>query len=172
MRWVPPGFAHGVLTLTDIAEITYKVTAEYSPSCDRSICWSDPVIGIFFRNLVRDLVRQPLRTILTLSGVVWGTFSVVLLIAFGDSVSKAQIKRFHGMGQGIILDPFMGSGSTIAAAAACGLSSIGLEVNPAAQVYALPIFAGFLGADAAAVALTAAPRAAITRWRVSFSCPA
>jgi putative ABC transport system permease protein len=61
------------------------------------------MIGIFFRNLFRDLVRQPLRTILTLSGVVWGTFSVVLLLAFGDSVSKAQIKRFHGMGQGIVL---------------------------------------------------------------------
>jgi len=61
------------------------------------------MIGIFFRNLFRDLVRQPLRTVLTLSGVVWGTFSVVLLIAFGDSVSKAQIKRFHGMGQGIVL---------------------------------------------------------------------
>ena len=59
--------------------------------------------GIFFRNLFRDLVRQPLRTALTLSGVVWGTFSVVLLIAFGDSVGKAQIKRFHGMGQGIVL---------------------------------------------------------------------
>jgi len=61
------------------------------------------MIGIFFRNLFRDLVRQPLRTLLTLSGVVWGTFSVVLLIAFGDSVGKAQIKRFHGMGQGIVL---------------------------------------------------------------------
>jgi putative ABC transport system permease protein len=61
------------------------------------------MIGIFLRNLFRDLVRQPMRTALTLSGVVWGTFSVVLLIAFGDSVSKAQIKRFHGMGQGIVL---------------------------------------------------------------------
>jgi len=61
------------------------------------------MIAIFFRNLFRDLVRQPLRTTLTLSGVVWGTFSVVLLLAFGDSVGKAQIKRFHGMGQGIVL---------------------------------------------------------------------
>ncbi len=59
--------------------------------------------GIFLRNLVRDLLRQPLRTALTLSGVVWGTFSVILLIAFGDSVSKAQLKRFHGMGQGLVL---------------------------------------------------------------------
>jgi putative ABC transport system permease protein len=61
------------------------------------------VIAIFFRNLFRDLIRQPLRTALTLSGVVWGTFSVILLLAFGDSVSKAQIKRFHGMGSGIVL---------------------------------------------------------------------
>jgi len=59
--------------------------------------------AIFFRNLFRDLVRQPLRTALTLSGVVWGTFSVILLLAFGDSVAKAQIKRFHGMGSGIVL---------------------------------------------------------------------
>lgn len=34
------------------------------------------------------------------------------------------------LGRGVILDPFMGSGSTIAAAAACGLRSIGLEINP------------------------------------------
>ena len=61
------------------------------------------MIAIFFRNLFRDLVRQPLRTVLTLSGVVWGTFSVVLLLAFGVSVSKAQIKRFHGMGEAIVL---------------------------------------------------------------------
>ncbi len=61
------------------------------------------MIAIFFRNLFRDLVRQPLRTALTLSGVVWGTFSVALLLAFGDSVSKAQIKRFHGLGSGIVL---------------------------------------------------------------------
>lgn len=34
------------------------------------------------------------------------------------------------LGEGVILDPFMGSGSTIAAAAACGLKSVGLEINP------------------------------------------
>jgi putative ABC transport system permease protein len=61
------------------------------------------MIVVFFRNLFRDLGRQPLRTFLTLSGVVWGTFSVVLLIAFGESVGRAQAKRFHGMGQGIVL---------------------------------------------------------------------
>ncbi len=33
------------------------------------------------------------------------------------------------LGEGVLLDPFMGSGSTIAAATACGLGSIGLEIN-------------------------------------------
>jgi len=61
------------------------------------------MIAIFFRSLVRDLVRQPLRTVLTLSGVVWGTFSVVLLIALGESVGASQRKSFHGMGAGIVL---------------------------------------------------------------------
>ena len=46
MIWVPPGFAHGVLTTTDIAEIAYKVTFEYSPTHDRGIRWNDPTIGI------------------------------------------------------------------------------------------------------------------------------
>jgi site-specific DNA-methyltransferase (adenine-specific) len=41
------------------------------------------------------------------------------------------------LGEGIILDPFMGSGSTIAAATACGLKSIGLESNP--DYYALAL---------------------------------
>jgi dTDP-4-dehydrorhamnose 3,5-epimerase len=46
MMWVPVGFAHGVLTTSDVAEVLYKVTAEYSPSHDRSIRWNDPKIGI------------------------------------------------------------------------------------------------------------------------------
>ena len=46
MIWVPPGFAHGVLTTSVIAEIVYKVTSEYSPNDDRSIRWNDPDIGI------------------------------------------------------------------------------------------------------------------------------
>jgi dTDP-4-dehydrorhamnose 3,5-epimerase len=46
MVWVPPGFAHGILTLTDIAEVIYKVTSEYSPAHDRSVRWNDPAIGI------------------------------------------------------------------------------------------------------------------------------
>ena len=44
--WVPPGFAHGVCALTDVTDILYKATAEYSPQHDRGIRWDDPAIGI------------------------------------------------------------------------------------------------------------------------------
>jgi putative ABC transport system permease protein len=61
------------------------------------------MILIFFKNLFTDLYRQPMRTFLTLSGVTWGTFAIVLLLAFGDGVGKAGKKSIHGMGQGIII---------------------------------------------------------------------
>lgn len=44
--WLPPGFAHGYLTLTDWAEVFYKVTAYYSPEHERALRWDDPDIGI------------------------------------------------------------------------------------------------------------------------------
>jgi len=44
--WIPPGFAHGFLTLTDSADFLYKTTAYYAPSHDRGIAWNDPDIGI------------------------------------------------------------------------------------------------------------------------------
>jgi dTDP-4-dehydrorhamnose 3,5-epimerase len=44
--WVPPGFLHGFCTLTDISEVVYKTTAEYSPSHERSVRWDDPTLAI------------------------------------------------------------------------------------------------------------------------------
>lgn len=44
--WVPAGFAHGFLALTDFADVLYKVTDYYSSDHDRSIRWDDPEIGI------------------------------------------------------------------------------------------------------------------------------
>lgn len=44
--WVPPGFAHGFLTLSETAEVLYKTTEYYAPDSDRSIRWDDPDIGI------------------------------------------------------------------------------------------------------------------------------
>jgi dTDP-4-dehydrorhamnose 3,5-epimerase len=44
--WVPPGFAHGFLTLSEGAEVLYKASAYYAPSAERSLAWNDPAVGI------------------------------------------------------------------------------------------------------------------------------
>lgn len=46
MLWVPKGFAHGFLTLSEVADCLYKVTNYYEPDHERSILWNDPEIGI------------------------------------------------------------------------------------------------------------------------------
>jgi dTDP-4-dehydrorhamnose 3,5-epimerase len=46
MVWVPPGFAHGYLVLSDVAEVLYKATDYYAPEHERSIVWNDPDLGI------------------------------------------------------------------------------------------------------------------------------
>jgi dTDP-4-dehydrorhamnose 3,5-epimerase len=46
MFYIPPGFAHGFLVLSDIADVIYKCTGEYSPADDRGIIWNDPDIRI------------------------------------------------------------------------------------------------------------------------------
>jgi dTDP-4-dehydrorhamnose 3,5-epimerase len=44
--WIPPGFAHGFVTLTDTAEFLYKTTDFYAPQSERCIAWNDPSIGV------------------------------------------------------------------------------------------------------------------------------
>ena len=44
--WIPAGFAHGFLVLSDFAEVAYKATELYAPAHERSILWNDPEIGI------------------------------------------------------------------------------------------------------------------------------
>ncbi|MEM6428296.1 MAG: dTDP-4-dehydrorhamnose 3,5-epimerase [Deinococcota bacterium] len=46
MLYVPTGFAHGFLTLSDIADVMYKTTAEYAPDCDSGFAWDDPAVGV------------------------------------------------------------------------------------------------------------------------------
>ncbi len=47
MLWIPKGFAHGFLTLSEEAEVIYKVSgSEYSPAHDRSLRWDDPDFNI------------------------------------------------------------------------------------------------------------------------------
>ncbi len=44
--WIPPGFAHGFLTISDSAEILYKTTDYWYPEYERTLLWSDPEINI------------------------------------------------------------------------------------------------------------------------------
>jgi dTDP-4-dehydrorhamnose 3,5-epimerase len=44
--WVPEGFAHGFLVLSDVAQVLYKTTGYYSPADEQCIRWDDPAIGI------------------------------------------------------------------------------------------------------------------------------
>jgi dTDP-4-dehydrorhamnose 3,5-epimerase len=46
MLWIPPGFAHGFLVLSESADFLYKCTSLYHPASDRGIRWDDPDIGI------------------------------------------------------------------------------------------------------------------------------
>ena len=55
--WIPPGFAHGFLVLTESADFLYKATDWYAPEHERGIAWNDPAIGIEWP---LDAIGQPL----------------------------------------------------------------------------------------------------------------
>jgi dTDP-4-dehydrorhamnose 3,5-epimerase len=44
--WVPEGFAHGFVVLSETAEFLYKTTDYYAPEYERCLLWSDPDLGI------------------------------------------------------------------------------------------------------------------------------
>ena len=44
--YIPEGFAHGFLVLSDVAEFTYKVTDFFHPGDEQGIMWNDPDIGV------------------------------------------------------------------------------------------------------------------------------
>jgi dTDP-4-dehydrorhamnose 3,5-epimerase len=46
MLWVPPGFAHGFVTLSEVADVLYRQTDYYSPEHERAVIWNDPSIGV------------------------------------------------------------------------------------------------------------------------------
>jgi dTDP-4-dehydrorhamnose 3,5-epimerase len=56
--WIPPGFAHGFLVLSEIADVLYKTTNYYSPDVERCLIWNDPEVGIEWP-LVREPVLSP-----------------------------------------------------------------------------------------------------------------
>jgi dTDP-4-dehydrorhamnose 3,5-epimerase len=44
--WIPPGFGHGYLTLSDTADFLYKATDYYAPEHERALAWDDEYVGI------------------------------------------------------------------------------------------------------------------------------
>lgn len=64
--WIPPGFAHGFLTLSESAEFLYKTTDYYAPEHERCIAWNDPKIGINW-----PLTATPLLSGKDLQGKFW-----------------------------------------------------------------------------------------------------
>jgi dTDP-4-dehydrorhamnose 3,5-epimerase len=46
VAWVPEGFAHGFLVLSESADVLYKATAFFAPESERTIAWNDPDLGI------------------------------------------------------------------------------------------------------------------------------
>jgi len=44
--WIPGGFAHGFLVISEIAEVAYKATDYYAPQYERSLLWNDPTVAI------------------------------------------------------------------------------------------------------------------------------
>ncbi len=58
MMWIPEGFAHGFLVLSESAEFLYKTTDYYAPEHERTLLWNDPAIGIAWP-LSGDPVLKP-----------------------------------------------------------------------------------------------------------------
>ena len=48
MLWIPPGYAHGFLVLSDAAEFLYKTTDYWYPEHERTLLWNDPALGILW----------------------------------------------------------------------------------------------------------------------------
>lgn len=65
--WIPPGFAHGFVVLSESADFLYKTTDYYAPEHERCIAWNDPTLAIDWP----DLGQTPLLSTKDAAGVPW-----------------------------------------------------------------------------------------------------
>jgi dTDP-4-dehydrorhamnose 3,5-epimerase len=56
MLWIPPGFAHGFMVLSEGAEVLYKATDFYAPQHERTLLWSDPTLKIDWPRVNRAIL--------------------------------------------------------------------------------------------------------------------
>jgi dTDP-4-dehydrorhamnose 3,5-epimerase len=68
--WVPPGFAHGFLVLSETAEFLYKTTDYYAPQFERTLMWKDPTVGIEWPLQLAGVV-QPVLAAKDAAGQSW-----------------------------------------------------------------------------------------------------
>jgi dTDP-4-dehydrorhamnose 3,5-epimerase len=64
--WVPPGFAHGFVVLSETAEFLYKTTDYWYPAHERSLRWDDPTLGIDW-----PMTGQPLLAAKDAAAALW-----------------------------------------------------------------------------------------------------
>lgn len=66
--WIPPGFAHGFLVLSDYAEVIYKTTDYYAPEFERCLAWDDQSLAISW-----SLKSKPLLSVKDQAGLTLAT---------------------------------------------------------------------------------------------------
>jgi len=66
--WIPSGFAHGFVALSEHADVQYKCTAYYTPSAEGTILWSDPDLAIDWP------VEEPVLSVRDQNGISWQAY--------------------------------------------------------------------------------------------------
>ena len=56
--WIPPGFAHGFICLSDVAEVLYKTTEFWYPEDEHTIIWNDKTINILWPNSITPIISD------------------------------------------------------------------------------------------------------------------
>jgi dTDP-4-dehydrorhamnose 3,5-epimerase len=69
--WVPPGFAHGFVVMSDTADFLYKTTDYWAPEFERSLAWNDPTVGVAW-----PMEGEPLLSAKDKSGAAFGVAEV------------------------------------------------------------------------------------------------
>lgn len=69
--WVPPGFAHGFVTLSDSADFLYKTTDYYAPEHERALVWNDVHVGVEWP--LHEMAMAPTISAKDRQAAPWGT---------------------------------------------------------------------------------------------------